>query len=78
MATHARLTIDMSLQEHKYLKMMSNLLGVSMREFVLNAVSKRIEELEDERLAEKALETLRRIETGETKTIPWKKRGKSI
>lgn len=72
MATHARLTIDMSPEEHKYLKMMSNLLGISMREFVLNAVSKRIEELEDEKLAEKALETLRRIETGEEKTIPWK------
>jgi predicted DNA-binding protein len=77
MAAHARLTIDMSPEEHKYLKMMSNLLGVSMREFVLNAVSKRIEELEDEKLAEKAYKTLRRIKTGETKTIPWKKRGKS-
>ncbi len=78
MATHARLTIDMSLQEHKYLKMMSNLLGVSMREFVLNAVSKRIGELEDERLAEKALETLRRIEAGEAKTIPWKSHKKRV
>ena len=42
MATHARLTIDMSPDEHKYLKMMSTLLAISMREFVLNAVSRRI------------------------------------
>ncbi|MEI6531484.1 MAG: DUF6290 family protein [Chlamydiota bacterium] len=78
MAAHARLTIDMSPEEHKYLKMMSNLLGVSMREFVLNAVSKRIEELEDEKLAEKAYETLRRIEAGEEKTIPWKSHKKRV
>jgi predicted DNA-binding protein len=62
MATHARLTVDMTTDEHKYLKMMSNLLGISMRESVLEAISKRIEELEDEKLAEKAYATLKRIQ----------------
>ncbi|MCX6994672.1 MAG: hypothetical protein NTY13_02405 [Chlamydiae bacterium] len=33
--------------------------------------------MEDEKLAEKAYETLKRIQAGKTKTFPWKKRKKS-
>ncbi len=76
MATHARLTVDMSPEEHMYLKMISAKLGCSMRQFVLEAAFARMEELEDEWLAEKAHATLKRIESGEEKTIPWKKHKK--
>lgn len=77
MAAHARLTVDMTSEEHTLLKMTSAKLGVTMRQFVLEAAFARMEELEDARLAKKAHAILKRIESGEEKTIPWKKRKKS-
>lgn len=76
MSAHARLTVDMSPEEHMYLKMASAKLGVSMRQFMLEAAFARIEELEDAWLAEKAHAVLKRLASGEEKTIPWKKRKK--
>jgi predicted DNA-binding protein len=74
----ARLTVDMSLEEHKYLKMASANLGVSMREFMLAAAFEKMEDLEDEWLAKKAQETLKRIEIGEEKLIPFKRAKKRV
>lgn len=68
-----RLTVDMSQKEHKYLKMASAKLGVSMKEFVLSATFRKMEELEDEWLVKKAEETLERIESGSEKIVPFKK-----
>ena len=60
---YARLTIDMTPEEHTYLKMASAQLGISMREFVLLATFKRMEDLEDQWLSERAKEALKQIET---------------
>lgn len=69
----ARLTVDMSLEAHKYLKMASAKLGISMKEFVLSATFEKMEEMEDQWLAKKAEETLKRIEAGEKKVVPFDK-----
>jgi predicted DNA-binding protein len=73
MKQSARLTVDMSPEEHQFLKMASAKLGVSMREFVLTAAFEKMEDIEDEWLAKKAHETLKRIESGEEKVIPFSK-----
>lgn len=71
MKSHSRLTLDMSVEEHMYLKMTSAGLGVSMKQFILTAAFEKMENIEDAWLAEKAKETLKRIESGEEETIPW-------
>ncbi len=43
-----------------------------MKEFMIAASFEKMESLEDEWLAQKARETLKRIELREEKTIPWK------
>ena len=63
---YARLTIDMTPEEHTYLKMASAQLGISMREFVLLATFKRmedLEDLEDQWLSERAKEAIKQLET---------------
>lgn len=67
----ARLTVDMSSEEHKYLKMASASLGVSMREFMVSAAFEKMELLEDEWLAKKARDALKRFEKNEEELIPW-------
>ncbi|MBI2810114.1 MAG: hypothetical protein HYX67_04705 [Candidatus Melainabacteria bacterium] len=74
----ARLTVDMSQEEHMFLKMASAKLGVSMREFMLAAAFEKMEEIEDEWLAKKAHETLKRIESGEEKVHDFKKAKKRV
>ena len=69
----ARLTLDMDVAEHAYLKMACAQLGVSMRQFMLLATFEKMEKIEDDWLAEKAHQTLKRIESGEEKTLSWKK-----
>lgn len=78
MRDKARLTLDMSPEEHMYLKMASAKLGMSMREFLLLAAFERMEDIEDEWLAEKARETLENIQAGKEKTIPWSEMKKRI
>ena len=72
MKDKARLTLDMSREDHMYLKMACAKLEITMREFLLMAAFARIEELEDEWLAERARETLQKIESGKEKAISWK------
>lgn len=69
----ARLTVDMDSEKHTYLKMACAKLGISMRQFILLATFEKMETIEDDWLAEKAHETLKRITTGEEKTSSWKK-----
>lgn len=69
----ARLTLDMDSEEHAYLKMACAKLGVSMRQFMLYATFEKMEKMEDEWLAKKAHETLKRIDTKDEKTFSWKK-----
>lgn len=72
--THkSRLTIDMDLDEHAYLKMACAKLGVSMRQFMLLATFEKMEKLEDDWLAEKAHATLARITAGGEGVSSWKK-----
>ena len=78
MKDKARLTVDMSSDEHMYLKMACAKLGISMREFLLIAAFERMEDLEDEWLAERARENLERLEAGKEKTIAWKEMKKRI
>jgi predicted DNA-binding protein len=73
-----RLTVDMSQEAHKYLKMASAELGISMREFVLFATFEKMEEMEDELLAKKAEETLKRIEAGKEKVKSFKRIKKQV
>lgn len=63
----------MDSEEHAYLKMACAKLGVTMRQFMLLATFEKMEKIEDDWLAQKAHQTLKRIESGEEKTIPWKK-----
>jgi len=74
----ARLTVDMSVEQHMFLKMASAKLGLSMREFMLSAAFEKMEEIEDEWLAKKAQETLERIEAGEEKVIAFDKAKKRL
>lgn len=67
----SRLTVDMSSDEHMYLKMASAKQGVSMKEFILCSAFEKIEELEDEWLASKAKDVLKDIRSGKEKLIPW-------
>lgn len=71
-ANKARLTVDMDSGAHAYLKMACAKLGVTMRQFMLLATFEKMEKIEDDWLAEKAHETLKRIESGEEKTSSWK------
>ena len=72
MKSFSRLTVDMDPEEHTYLKMASAQLGVTMREFVLWAAFKKMAEIDDQWLANKAGETLRRFES--LKASPRKQR----
>lgn len=78
MREKARLTLDMSPEEHMYLKMACATLGVSMREFLLQVAFERLEEFEDEWLAARARETLENIAAGKEKTISWKEMKKRL
>lgn len=48
MREKSRLTVDMSLDEHTYLKMACAKIRVSMRDFLLQLGFEKIEEMEDE------------------------------
>ena len=78
MKDKSRLTLDMTQDEHMYLKMASAKLGISMREFLLLAAFERMEEIEDEWLAARARETLENIQAGKEKTISWSEMKKRI
>ncbi len=65
----SRLTVDMSSDEHMYIKMASAKLGLTMREFLLSCAFEKLEELEDEWLAARARETLADVESGKEKLI---------
>ncbi|MFZ0565275.1 MAG: hypothetical protein WAM28_03735 [Chlamydiales bacterium] len=78
MKEKSRLTLDMTPDEHMYLKMACAKLGITMREFMLMAAFRQMEEIEDEWLAEKARKTLENIKSGKEKTIPWSSMKKRI
>lgn len=43
-----RLSFDMSVEDHKYLKMCCAKLGVSIKEFIIKATNEKVEAHEDE------------------------------
>ncbi|HAB99068.1 MAG TPA: hypothetical protein DCE71_04530 [Parachlamydiales bacterium] len=61
MKHYARLTIDMTPEEHTYLKMASAQLGISMRKFMLLSAFQMMKNLEDEWLSKKAEEAIEKI-----------------
>ena len=73
MKERSRFTVDMSSDEYMYLKMICEKLAVDVNEFVLNCVSEKIEEIEDEWLAEKASEILKDVESGKEEVVSWEK-----
>lgn len=73
MTNKARLTVDMNPDDHIYLKMACAKLGITMREFMILATFEKMKKIEDDWLADKAHQTLKRIELGEEKTSSWKK-----
>ncbi len=60
----------MPAEEHMYLKMTSDELGVSMKQFILIACFEKIENIQDGWLQKKAKAILKRIELEEEKNIP--------
>ncbi len=61
MKENARLTVDMTQEEHTCLKMASTHLSLSMREFILLATFNQIKNLEDPWFTEQAGKTLKRF-----------------
>lgn len=78
MREKSRLTVDMTPDEHMYLKMACAKMGVTMKEFLLRTAFEKMEEMEDEWLAEKAKETLENIRSGKEKTVSWSEAKKRI
>ncbi len=66
---YARLTIDMSPEEHTYLKMASAQLGISMRKFMLLSAFQIVKGLDDEWLVERAKETIETLSQGEANSL---------
>ena len=60
-SSNIRLTVDISKKDHKMLKTASSLLGVSMRDFVLESVHERFEKL----FSKESEKALRDAESGE-------------
>jgi len=70
---YSRLTVDMPVEEHHYLKMGCAKLGTSMRDFVIKATFEKMEAVEDEWLAERAFKALKEIEENKETVISWGK-----
>lgn len=70
MATH-RISVDIDEEEHKYLKMCCVKMGMSIRQFVLEAVINRVEEQEDKWWLERpeTKELLKKSKEGTLETI---------
>ncbi len=51
-----RLSFDMSVEDHKYLKMCCAKLGISIKEFIIRATNEKVESYEDEWLFEHSYE----------------------
>lgn len=67
MKQYARLTIDMTPEEHTYLKMASAQLGISMRRFMLLSAFRMMKNLEDEWLSVRAKEAIEKLSTSSQK-----------
>ena len=78
MKEKSRLTVDMTPEEHMYLKMACAKIGVSMKDFLLQLAFEKIEDMEDEWLANKATETLENIRSGKEKLISWEEAKKRL
>ena len=78
MREKSRLTVDMSPDEHMYLKMACAKIGVSMKDFLLQLAFEKIEDMEDEWLANKATKTLENIKSGKEKLISWEEAKKRL
>lgn len=68
MKQYARLTVDMSIEEHTHLKMASAQLGMTMREFILLATFEKMKTIDDPWLvdqASRALNALRSSREGQ-------------
>lgn len=78
MKEKSRLTVDMSPDEHMYIKMACAKIGVSMKDFLLQLAFEKIEDMEDEWLTDKATETLENIKSGKEKLISWEEAKKRL
>ena len=78
MNKQSRLTIDMPSNMHIFFKMLTAELGVSMKQYFIEAALKSAEEIEDQYLAKKAQMILKDIKEGKEKTISWKEMRKRV
>jgi len=78
MREKSRLTVDMTTDEHMYLKMACAKIGVSMKDFLLQLAFEKIEDMEDEWLANKATQALENIRSGKEKLISWEEAKKRL
>lgn len=72
MATN-RISIDIDENEHKYLKMCCVKMGISIKQFVLEAVLNKVDEQEDQWWLEKpeTKDLLEKSEKGLLETVPF-------
>lgn len=63
-----KVTFFFPKEEHHYMKLLCAKLGITMKSFIATTLMEKIEEMEDQFLGEAAMETLRRIESGEEET----------
>ena len=67
MKQYARLTIDMTPEEHTYLKMASAQLGISMRKFMLLSAFQMMKNLDDEWLSLRGEEAMEKLSSSSQK-----------
>ena len=72
MHKQSRLTIDMPSNMHVFFKMLSAELGISMKQYFIEAALKNAEEIEDQYLAKKAKKIIKDINEGKEQTLSWK------
>lgn len=78
MKSTVKFTFDMPRDDHKYLKMASAKLGVSMKQFLLHNINKVIHDLEDEWDTKDYNKIIAEIKSGKTEMIPWEDAKKSL
>lgn len=78
MSNKSRLTLDMSAEEHMYLKMACAKLGITMKSFLLQSAFEKMQDIEDEWISKKAKDVLEEIRSGKDKTILWSEFKKNI
>lgn len=69
MGKKARLTFDMDLEDHSFLKTICAYRGINMKKFIIDATMKTADEIDDNILTQRADAALESIKSGKTSVI---------